>query len=121
MDSPEGNIDIELEGLNYINLTEDMSKLIIMDINMLTKMFEQTKLTRYIHDHDNRAYVHEEIQHIAHRDITDRHYNTKHKFNRPNVSDDGDYIHGHTQEVHGGHEVHEDIQSIVLTDRADIY
>ena len=40
MDNPEGSIDIELDRLYDINLTEDMNKLDIMDINMdmLTKI-----------------------------------------------------------------------------------
>ena len=43
------------------------------------------------------------------------------KCNRPSVSDDGDNIHGHTKEVKGVHDVHEDMQGIVLTDKKDIH
>ena len=56
MDNPEGIIDIELERLYDINLTEDKNKLDIMDMNMdlLTKMFEQTRVTGDINDNDGR-------------------------------------------------------------------
>ena len=46
MENPEGSIDIELERLNEIKLTDD-SEMDILDMNMdmLSKMFEQTAKT----------------------------------------------------------------------------
>ena len=55
MDNPEGSIDIELDRIYNINLTEDMNELDIMDMNlaMLTKMFKQTRMTEDINEQDD--------------------------------------------------------------------